>query len=67
MFVDSNKEVVGATGHINTLPVPRYTFTSPSPLTADPTNVFVVRSTVNSKLEDQQTAKFPSIFSSSFF
>ena len=66
VLVASNREEVGATGHIKTLPVPRYTLTSPSPLTADPTNDFVLLSTVKSRSEDQHTARFPSIFSSSF-
>ena len=41
-----------ATGLIITRPVPRYTLTSPSPLTAEPTIDLVDISTVNCRLED---------------
>lgn len=52
---------VFATGLINTLPVPRYTLTSPSPLTAEPSRVLVDFSTVNWSPDDQHTAISPSI------
>ena len=57
VFVNSNKEVVGATGHISTRPVPRSTFTRPSPLTVDPTSVLVDRSTVNSRFDAHSITK----------
>ena len=57
VFVEENRESVGATGLISTRPEPRYTFTRPSPLTADPTRVLVVRSTVKSRFEDQHIHK----------
>ena len=66
VFVEEYRESVGATGLISTRPEPRYTFTRPSPLTADPARVLVVRSTVNQEFEDQHTARLPSIFNSSF-
>src|SRR5699024_4027057 len=65
VFAAAYRLSVGATGHISTLPVPLYTFTSPSPLTAEPASDLVVRSTVNSREEVQQTARLPSILSSS--
>ena len=55
-FVAATSEFVGATGLINTFPVPLNTFKSPSLEAADPINVFVVLSTVNSSDVDQQTA-----------
>ena len=42
------------TGAINTFPVPRYTFTSPSPLAAEPINDFPERSTVKQILHFKQ-------------
>ena len=53
------------TGASNTLPVPQYTFTSPSPDAAEPTNVFPERSTVNSRLPLHAIAILPSTFSTS--
>ena len=54
-------ECVDAVRHARTFPVPRYTLTSPSPFTADPSRDFEDRSTVNFRVEDQQTAYGPSI------
>ena len=61
VFVDAYNELVGATGLMRTFPVPLYTLTSPSPLTAEPISVFVDLSTVKSRFEDQHTARLPSI------
>ena len=55
------------TSAVKILPVPRYTLTSPSPDAADPINVFVTFSTVNSNELDQAIAIFPSILTTSLF
>ena len=48
------------------LPVPLYTFTKPSPETAEPSMDFEDISTVNCKEADQAIAIFPSIYTSTF-
>ena len=55
-----------STGAINTIPVPLYKFTKPSPEAADPTRVFLERSTVNSSLPLHAIARLPSIYATSF-
>ena len=54
------------TGAIKTFPVPLYTFTSPSPETAEPIRLFVDFSTVKLRSFDQAIAKLPSILKTSF-
>ena len=58
--------VSGTTGDIRIFPVPLYTFTNPSPATADPTILFVDFSTVKFSESDHAIAKFPSILIWSF-
>lgn len=53
-------------GANHTVPVPLYTFTSPSPEAAEPILVFPDFSTVNCKVLDHMRAKLPSTFSTSF-
>ena len=53
-------------GASQTLPVPRYTFTRPSPLMAEPISDFAERSTVNCSEAERRTAKFPSTRNVSF-
>ena len=54
-----------STGARRTFPVPRYTFTSPSPEAAEPSSVFPDRSTVKLKLPLHAIAMLPSTFNTS--
>ena len=56
-----------AVGIISSLPVPRYTLTSPSPLAAEPIKLLPERSTVKFKEPLHAITKLPSTFSTSSF
>jgi len=57
----SDMVVPGKVGAINTLPVPLYTLTNPSPDNTEPTRLDVLFSVVNSNEDDHAIAILPSI------